>query len=615
MGQQGTQVFTGTTSEREAAAFTGGLLRVGEDISGWTVTRLLGIQSGEADIFIAEKDGKKGVIKYYRGMIKPKMEILEKLKELNHPDIVNVFEFGHYNNHFYEIMEYAEGGALDSRKDDGKTFKYLPLPEEPTAGICREIINAYKACHEKNIIHRDIKPANIYYRGVTENEDGSFTGSDIVVADFGISSIMDEMAKLHKTQTASRTTGYAAPEVLSGLISPKMDYYALGITLWELLTGKNPFETEEGRRRNDAHLIRDTIEGRMADDILSREPKLSEKMQRLIRGLLVVDPEHRWGYDEVSSHLDGKEVPVWEKAKKKFMSFEIGETTCASLEQIAGALIKNLENAEVLQKFIYRGLLVGFLEEDYPDYAEKIQDIAEVYSAKGQNENGIFKIALLLNPEMPFPCLNGYTLNNLEGIISLLENAPESIVPLLRDVDSKLYIYFDALGLSVQAAEIRAGVSVWTDVELAAKAQVILMNKIIRPFKLERYANVELSEIDQIRKIPTDMQNRLAAMVVSRSYEGLFIPWLELVSGVKLRAFRGGWKELITLIDAMAKKPAVSAQTPAPQSAAVVSAEDQYQAGLTLMKKGKADEALSLLEKAAAAGHASAKTMLGALKK
>jgi hypothetical protein len=78
MGQQGTNVFTGTTSEREAATFTGGLLRVGEDVSGWIVTRLLGIQSGEADIFIAEKDGKKGIIKYYRGMINPKRKTTKK---------------------------------------------------------------------------------------------------------------------------------------------------------------------------------------------------------------------------------------------------------------------------------------------------------------------------------------------------------------------------------------------------------------------------------------------------------------------------------------------------------------------------------------------------------
>jgi serine/threonine protein kinase len=137
----------------------------------------------------------------------------------------------------------------------------------------------------------------------------------VIVSDFGISSITDDLEKLHKTQTASRTTSYAAPEVFSGIISPKMDYYALGISLWELLSGKDPFALENGKHRNDAHMIRSTIEGRIADGILSREPRLSKSMERLIRGLLVIDHEYRWGYDEVTRHLAGEEVRIYKKEK------------------------------------------------------------------------------------------------------------------------------------------------------------------------------------------------------------------------------------------------------------------------------------------------------------
>ena len=292
----GTQIIGGFTTET-GVNFTGGLLQIKEKVAGWEVESKLSTVSGEADIYLAHKDEQKGIIKYYRSITKPKTEILEKLKNLNHPDIVNVFDFGYYNDRFYEIMEYAEGGSLDTREADG-SYRYLPLSEEKAEGICAEIINSYKTCHENGIIHRDIKPANIYYRTVKiekiETEEGKdkkiiYKGDDVVIADFGISSITDEVEQLHKTRTGSRTTGYAAPEVLSGIISHKMDYYALGITLWELLTGKDPFVMENGKRRNDAHLIRDTIEGRIADDILSREPRLSQKMERLIRGLLVID--------------------------------------------------------------------------------------------------------------------------------------------------------------------------------------------------------------------------------------------------------------------------------------------------------------------------------------
>jgi serine/threonine protein kinase len=249
---EGTQLVTGSTTET-GANFTGGLLQIHEQISGWEVKKKLATISGEADIYIADKNGKPGVIKYYRSVTKPKTEILERLKELHHPDIVDIYDFGIYNDRFYEIMEYAEGGALDTRNDDEKhSYRYLPLSEEEVAGICKEVVSSFKTCHEMGIIHRDIKPANIYFRHAEEivelGEDGKerkrYKGSDAVIADFGISSIMDEAEELHKTRTGSRTTGYAAPEVLSSLISPKMDYYALGITLWDLLTGKDPFTTE-----------------------------------------------------------------------------------------------------------------------------------------------------------------------------------------------------------------------------------------------------------------------------------------------------------------------------------------------------------------------------------
>jgi hypothetical protein len=57
---------------------------------------------------------------------------------------VNIFEFGYHHDRFYEIIEYAAGGALDSRREDG-TYKYLPLSEEQAVQVCKEVINSYKA--------------------------------------------------------------------------------------------------------------------------------------------------------------------------------------------------------------------------------------------------------------------------------------------------------------------------------------------------------------------------------------------------------------------------------------------------------------------------------------
>jgi len=526
----------GGSAMETSANFTGGLLQIHEKVAGWEVIGKLGTLSGEADIYLAQKDGQKGVVKYYRSVTRPKTEILEKLKGLNYPGIVTLYDFGLYNDRFYEIMEYAEGGALDTHNADG-SYRYLPLPEEKVENICKEIVNSFKTYHEKNIIHRDIKPANIYYRTFkVEKIDGGeekktvYNGDDVVIADFGISSIMDEEAQLHRTRTSSRTTGYAAPEVLSGIITTKMDYYALGITLWEFLTGKDPFTLDNGKRRNDAHLIRDTIEGRIADDILSKEPRVSQKMERLIRGLLVIEPEHRWGYNEVTRHLAGENVAVEQKRKESW-SFSIGNTECTTLEALGSAII---ENPEVSNKYIFRGYLASKLEDYYPDIAKLLVQIVEETSATKDYDNGIFKVAYLLNPAMPLKIKNGFKIQNLDDLIFFLKNAPESVIPELRDAKSKLYPWLEIMGYRDIAAEIKELPGIFSggigNTELAGKAEVLLRNKVIKPFKLAKYADFELSTLEQIRKVPKDMQTRILTLVKEKSYEGLFLPWFELLA-------------------------------------------------------------------------------------
>jgi len=541
---QGTQVLGGLTTG-SGATFTGGLLRIGDELSGWIVESKINTLSGEADLYIAMKNNSKGVIKYYRDRIKPKTDILEKLKGLNHPDIVNLFEFGSHNEHFYEIMEYAEGGSLDSRNADG-TYKYLPLTEEQTIQVCKEILNSFKTFHERGIIHRDIKPANLYCRKCTETPDGAYTGEDIVIGDFGISSIMDETAALHRTQTASRTTGYAAPEVLSGVISPKMDYYALGITLWELLTGQDPFVFENGKRRNDAHLIRDTIEGRIADDILSRELKnitLGKSMQHLIRGLLVIDPEQRWGYNEVTRHFNGEAVPVYEKPKNP-LNFKIGDKTCTSFEELGEAI---MDNPAAARDSVFKGILSLYLRTDYPSEADKITAIAEESSAQNDYDNGLLKISHLLNPRLPLKAGNGFAFSNIDDIIFLLENAPETMLPLLKDKKSKLYTFLEIQGCNKEKEEIQklkapdgetggGNFPCCSDAYYIAKAEVILRNYTIKPFKLERYKDFILTGTEQINGVPGDLRDHILNLVNEKSTEGLLLPWLDLLTPETKRA-------------------------------------------------------------------------------
>jgi hypothetical protein len=125
-------------------------------------------------------------------------------------------------------------------------------------------------------------------------------------------------------------------------------------------------------------------------------------------------------------------------------------------------------------------------------------------------------------------------MQNLDDLNYLLENAPESVIPQLRDAKSKLYTWLEIMGYKGIAAEIKKLPGIFSggisDTELAGKAEVLLKNKIIKPFKLAKYADFELSTLEQIRKVPKDMQTRILILVKERSYEGLFLPWFELLS-------------------------------------------------------------------------------------
>jgi len=113
-------------------------------------------RSGEAEVFLVTLNNLKLVFKYYYSQYKPKDEILNKLKGLQHQDIISLIDFGYYQDRFFEIAEYAEGGTLSD---------IMPVSSlSKTQEIVKETIEALNYCHSHGIIHRDIKPENIFFR-------------------------------------------------------------------------------------------------------------------------------------------------------------------------------------------------------------------------------------------------------------------------------------------------------------------------------------------------------------------------------------------------------------------------------------------------------------------
>jgi serine/threonine protein kinase/HAMP domain-containing protein len=149
---------------------------------------------------------------------------------LSHPNIVTVFDVGEIEGRPYIAMELLEGGPLG---DEKQTSRGLPIREVLDIGI--QLAKALDFAHSKGIVHRDIKPSNILRVHGT---------STIKVTDFGIARIeTPEMTEQTRVGTVLGTPNYMSPEQAMGQkVDARSDLFSVGVMLYQLLTGKRPFE-------------------------------------------------------------------------------------------------------------------------------------------------------------------------------------------------------------------------------------------------------------------------------------------------------------------------------------------------------------------------------------
>ena len=148
---------------------------------------------------------------------------------LSHPNIVTVFDVGEAEGRPYIVMEYIEGRTLDARlRDEG------PLPADEVVRIGRQVAEGLEAAHANGLVHRDLKPSNLI-----ERDDGT-----VKIADFGIARSLDATA-LTEEGSIVGTAAYLAPEQAEGgTVSHQTDLFALGVVLYELLTGRQPWKVD-----------------------------------------------------------------------------------------------------------------------------------------------------------------------------------------------------------------------------------------------------------------------------------------------------------------------------------------------------------------------------------
>jgi serine/threonine-protein kinase len=146
---------------------------------------------------------------------------------LNHPGIVSVYDSGTDGDTPYIVMQYIEGRTLADFLGSGKT-----LPPKQAAQIAQEIAEALGVAHAHGVIHRDIKPANVMI-----TRDGK-----VLVMDFGIARLISGPETAPQTSAVLGTASYLSPEQAQGQpVDARSDIYALGVVLYEMLTGRPPF--------------------------------------------------------------------------------------------------------------------------------------------------------------------------------------------------------------------------------------------------------------------------------------------------------------------------------------------------------------------------------------
>jgi len=152
----------------------------------------------------------------------------EAVARLHHPDIVQIYHLGEVDGLPFIELEYLPGGSLD------KTLDGTPRPAEETARLLEVLALAIAEAHRQGVVHRDLKPANVLL-----DADGRPK-----VGDFGLAKMQDSGDALTRTKSLLGSPCYMAPEQAEGLsrdVGPTTDVYALGVILYELLTGRPPF--------------------------------------------------------------------------------------------------------------------------------------------------------------------------------------------------------------------------------------------------------------------------------------------------------------------------------------------------------------------------------------
>ena len=220
---------------------------IGQRIGQYEIIGLLG-KGGMASVYRAQQTsmGRQVAVKVIEPRLAETEEFLRRFERearivagLSHLHILKVFDYGQQGTLVYLVMELLEGGSLADSMRRG------PLSMDLASRLLDQIASALDYAHRRGILHRDVKPQNV----LLDSEGNAH------LTDFGIAKIVFETASLTAGGVAMGTPSYMSPEQFQGLpLDSRADIYALGIMLFEMLTGKLPFVANTPAEMGYKHL-------------------------------------------------------------------------------------------------------------------------------------------------------------------------------------------------------------------------------------------------------------------------------------------------------------------------------------------------------------------------